>query len=376
MKKNKSVSGHAYRSSHPFFGTIRRTAVMAIAVLTVLLPGRAWSQQQPLYQKCLLCHGRPGFKKILPDGKVLELFVNKAELEHSIHAKLHCTDCHADVMEIPHLKVPGTVNCYRCHYKDNPNGAKPANEFFQSVHGKLVNQGDPKAPRCQNCHGGHNVQKVNSPLSTVNHQNVAYTCGTCHKPQYDNYIQSIHGTALLDRHIKSAPTCTTCHGKHLILKPDNPESTIYPLNVINVCSKCHENKELIRKYNIPGGRISTYKESYHGIADEFGSVRVANCSSCHRAHLILPESDPRSSINKANLAKTCGKCHKDANVNFTKGKIHVNYKSKSNGILYYIGMFFEILTISTLTLLFIHILLDLFRRFKSGEIKGKNKRGE
>jgi hypothetical protein len=352
---------------------MKRIDYVLFVFVLLLIPAGVSGQTAPLYQKCILCHGRPGFKKILPDGQVLELFVNKAELQNSIHSKLHCTDCHADVMEIPHLKTPGRVNCYRCHYKDNPNGAMPANEFFQSVHGKLVTEGDPKAPQCQNCHGGHNIQKVDSQLSTVNFRNVAYTCGKCHKREYGNYIQSIHGTALLDKHIQSAPTCTTCHGKHRILKPDNPESTIYPLNVINVCSKCHANKELIKKYNIPGGRVSTYKESYHGVADEFGSARVANCSSCHRAHLILPQDDPRSSINKTNLAKTCGKCHPNANVNFTKGKIHVNYKSRSTGILYYIGMFFEILTMSTLTLLFIHILLDLFRRYKTGEL-GKNQR--
>jgi|YelNatPaOPRAMG01_1025707.scaffolds.fasta_scaffold15716_4 hypothetical protein len=372
MKRN-NLNNHFLGNKNIHFSKVLIKVILS-AIFFVSMPANAFSQT-PLYQKCLLCHGRPGFKKILPDGKVLELYVNKTELEHSIHSNLHCTDCHADVMEIPHIKTPGKVNCYRCHYKDNPNGAKPANDFFQSTHGKLVLEGNPKAPLCQNCHGGHNVQKVNSPLSTVNHQNVAYTCGKCHKQQYDNYILSIHGTALLDRHIESAPTCTTCHGKHLILPPDNPESTTYPLNVINICSKCHENKELIRKYNIPGGRVSTYKESYHGVADEFGSVRVANCASCHRAHLILPQNDPRSSINRANLAKTCGRCHPNANVNFTKGKIHVNYKSKSTGILYYIGMFFEILTVSTLTLLFIHILLDLFRRYRSGEIN-KRKHGE
>ncbi|MCL4478261.1 MAG: hypothetical protein M1381_04065 [Deltaproteobacteria bacterium] len=347
----------------------------SLFIILSFIPSNA-SAQVKLYKKCLLCHGRPGFKKVMPGGKVLELYVNKEELENSIHNKLHCTDCHADVMEIPHLKKPGTVNCFRCHYKDNPDNAIPANDYFQSIHGELLNKGDPSAPKCQNCHGGHNVQKVNSPLSTVNHRDVAYTCGKCHKTQYKRYVESIHGVAVLDKNIKSAPTCTTCHGKHLILAKYDPLSNIYPTHVLNICSKCHENKELIKKYNIPGGRVSTYKESYHGVADEFGSVRVANCASCHRAHLILPASDPRSSINKANLVKTCGRCHPNANIDFTKGKIHVNYKSKSSGIIYYIGLFFEILTISTLTVLFIHILFDLYRRYKAGELGKKNKSGE
>jgi formate dehydrogenase gamma subunit len=38
---------------------------------------------------------------------------------------------------------------------------------------------------------------------------------------------------------------------------------------------------------------------------------------------VLPSPDPRSAVNKANLQKTCGKCHPGAAENFTKGKIHL-----------------------------------------------------
>ncbi len=40
-------------------------------------------------------------------------------------------------------------------------------------------------------------------------------------------------------------------------------------------------------------------------------------------HNILPSSDPRSTINQANLAKTCGQCHPGAGQNFIKGKVHI-----------------------------------------------------
>jgi len=51
---------------------------------------------------------------------------------------------------------------------------------------------------------------------------------------------------------------------------------------------------------------------------------VANCASCHGAHSILPSSDPRSSINRANLARTCGQCHPGVTDKFVSAKVHVD----------------------------------------------------
>jgi len=48
-----------------------------------------------------------------------------------------------------------------------------------------------------------------------------------------------------------------------------------------------------------------------------GQLFQANCASCHGVHNILPSSDPRSSVNAANLAKTCGVCHAGAGSRFT-----------------------------------------------------------
>jgi cytochrome b subunit of formate dehydrogenase len=41
-----------------------------------------------------------------------------------------------------------------------------------------------------------------------------------------------------------------------------------------------------------------------------GLTVTANCADCHTAHRELPASDPRSSVNPANVAKTCSKCHR------------------------------------------------------------------
>ena len=75
---------------------------------------------------------------------------------------------------------------------------------------------------------------------------------------------------------------------------------------------------------MPGQRVSSYMDSYHGLATEGGSVVAANCSSCHGVHDILPSSDPRSSINRANLEATCGKCHKGVTRKFILTRVHLS----------------------------------------------------
>ena len=41
-----------------------------------------------------------------------------------------------------------------------------------------------------------------------------------------------------------------------------------------------------------------------------GLTVTADCADCHTAHHELPASDPRSSVNRANIARTCAQCHR------------------------------------------------------------------
>ena len=53
-------------------------------------------------------------------------------------------------------------------------------------------------------------------------------------------------------------------------------------------------------------------------------MTAANCASCHGVHSILPSSDARSTVNAANLRKTCGVCHKGVKEGkFAIGPVHV-----------------------------------------------------
>ena len=126
------------------------------------------------------------------------------------------------------------------------------------------------------------------------------------------------------------PVCTDCHGIHTIKAPKDANSSVAAANVKNTCASCHEGVRLSKEFGVPSGRVSSYLASYHGMASEVGSNTVANCASCHGVHNILPSADPRSTINHANLAKTCGQCHPGANDKFVTTKVHLDATSRAD----------------------------------------------
>jgi hypothetical protein len=291
-------------------------------------------------------------------------------LNNSPHAKISCYDCHNDIVEITalgHKKNVMKVQCTRCHYENNPVGAPETEkyqEFQESIHQAELNKGNPNAPRCQTCHGSHDIKKAKSLDSLAHKKNITKMCGQCHIDIYSVYSLSVHGVALLQKNTSDVPVCTDCHGEHKIKKHDDPLSSVYKTAIYNTCGRCHASEKIVEKYGINADKFQTYESSYHGIAVQFGEKTVANCASCHGVHDIRPQNDPNSSIHPDNIVKTCGQCHPDANVNYAKGRIHINPHSEESGSIYYISGFFKWLTIVTLTLLAIHVGLDLFRKIK------------
>ncbi|HEY0308268.1 MAG TPA: cytochrome b/b6 domain-containing protein [Acidobacteriaceae bacterium] len=265
---------------------------------------------------------------------------------HSYHASTKkpdgsvsadCEDCHGNVHTIlpasdpkspvSHTNIPAT--CGTCHgqkklMEASGGTAQGFMAYQDSVHGKAVKNGSTKAAVCTDCHGDHEILPPNDPNSPVYRLNVAKTCGTCHGQESQVFGKSIHGQALMKGN-GLAPTCTDCHGIHSIKAHTDPNSSVSDLNLARTtCARCHQGVQLTQEFGVPGGRITSYMDSYHGLAAKGGSVVVANCASCHGVHNILPSSDPDSTINPANLDATCGQCHKGVTQKFTQSKVHVD----------------------------------------------------
>jgi cytochrome b subunit of formate dehydrogenase len=263
---------------------------------------------------------------------------------HSTHAKIvsggkiaaDCQDCHGSAHEVlaggapdspvNHAHIPAT--CGRCHgqkflMESNGVSAQPFISYQESVHGRAVENGSMKAAACTDCHGAHQILSPTDPQSPIYQFNVPATCGQCHADIQNTFNASIHGQAIA-RGNSLSPVCTDCHGIHSIKSHKDPNSPVAEQNLSrDTCARCHEGVRLSSEFGIPGDRVSTYLDSYHGLAAEGGSVVVANCSSCHGVHNILPSSDLHSTINRANLSATCGECHKGATQKFTLTPVHL-----------------------------------------------------
>jgi cytochrome b subunit of formate dehydrogenase/nitrate/TMAO reductase-like tetraheme cytochrome c subunit len=247
----------------------------------------------------------------------------------------NCEDCHGGVHEIlpssdpkspvSHTNIPYT--CGRCHgqkflMEQNGVNTQPYVSYQQSVHGRAVEKGSGKAAVCTDCHGSHTIVPATDPKSPISKLTVPQTCGKCHADVTATFTKSIHGQALA-RGNQMSPNCTDCHGIHSIKSHTDPNSPVAEKNLSqDTCARCHEGVRLSQEFGVPGNRVQSYMDTYHGLASKGGSVVAANCSSCHGVHDILPSSDPRSTVNKANLEATCGKCHRGATQKFIQTKVH------------------------------------------------------
>lgn len=83
-------------------------------------------------------------------------------------------------------------------------------------------------------------------------------------------------------------------------------------------------------------------------------MTAANCASCHGIHMILPASDPRSTINPKNLPKTCGKCHRDAGARFAITPVHVLPGMAEPTAVSWVRLFYLILIPLLIGLMFLH----------------------
>ena len=287
-----------------------------------------------------------------------------------------CRDCHGALHELPPQADPvSPVNrvrmaetCGRCH-ADRALVEKrgiPIPKAFQlyqeSVHGRAVRAGKPGAT-CNDCHESHDLRRANDPKSSVYRENIPRTCAKCHKNETRAYLESIHGTALAKGATKS-PVCTDCHGEHSIRATQDPGSRVSVASVSKTCATCHEAEGITEKYGIPGGRVESYADSFHGLAVRGGSKVAANCASCHGIHDIRPSGDPKSAISKTNLPATCGKCHPGAGENFARGAVHVALTAQEEPILYYARNFYLLLIAATIGGMAVHNGLDFAKKLR------------
>ncbi len=306
-------------------------------------------------------------------------FLNSAHgkaFQNGITVAPVCTDCHNE-HSINSISDPNSpvsrVNepkvCLSCHLENETvlklTGVSVTflESIKYSVHLAALSKGNLKAATCSDCHGAHDMLPAGDPKSYVFRNNIPSTCGKggCHEDVAAKYFDGIHGKAFQEGN-KDAPVCVDCHGDHQILAMSNPSSMVSSGNVAQVCSNCHGSVKLTQRYGLPSQSVGSYLDSYHGLASTGGLTTVANCASCHGPHDIKPSSDPSSPINRAHLARTCGKCHPGSDAQFAAASVHVVPDSRKEPLLFWISQIYGVLILSIIGSMVLHNLLDFAKK--------------
>ena len=273
------------------------------------------------HSNCLICHaeGFEGASVVPPD--------------HEGYENEGCQDCHepgviSDMLpaffnvppgEIPppivHPPSEGKNTCFDCHVKLGDKHTEISEQWKESVHGKAE-------VGCADCHGGDpRTDEMNQAMlpeagyfGVPPRSVIPEICGGCHSDvermrqynlptdQYVKYISSVHGSKVKQGDTRVA-ICVDCHGAHDVKKASDPSSDVYPLNVPDLCARCHSDADLMESYNIPTDQYDLYKESIHGkrlLEDQY--LQAPTCASCHGSHGARPPEDEE-------VVNVCGKCH-------------------------------------------------------------------
>lgn len=370
---------------------------------------------------CLVCHGKKDLAMVR-DGVLSSLFVDEQAFIAGSHgekacaqchtgvtlsrqrpcatitAKVDCSVCHAEIVRIwessTHGKLkregvqdaPACLDCHdahftrskhlpssptfprnvpelcaRCHREGEKaarrmgeRGSELVKSYQMSIHGvKLLEGGLVVTASCADCHTAHGELPAADPRSTVNRQNVSQTCGRCHKGIEEQFRGSIHTTAALKPGQK-LPTCEDCHTSHSIKRTDRSD---FRLEIMNQCGECHRHES------------ETFFSTFHGKTSQLGNALAAKCHDCHGTHDILPASDTRSHLSRANVVKTCAKCHPGSNRRFAGYLTHATHHNRHKyPFLFYTFWGMTLLLTGTLGFFTLHTLAWLWRLVRTREL--------
>jgi hypothetical protein len=265
--------------------------------------------------QCIACHTEEDY---LPEG------FNEADI-HNKHG-LSCAGCHggdptSDDPDLAMSEEAGFVGvpereelsdfCGRCHSdisimrQFQPRIATDqVAQYATSVHGQRLAEGDEKVAVCTSCHTAHAIFSAADARSTVYPLNVPGTCNHCHgdadymadyripTDQYEQYVTSVHGKALLEDQDTGAPACNDCHGNHGAAPPGLA-------SIKQVCGHCHVNN------------ASYFEGSL--MAQAFANQNLHGCEECHGNHGVHKTSDAMVGNHKGAI---CLKCHHEGDAGY------------------------------------------------------------
>ena len=221
------------------------------------------------------------------------------------------------LLKAPTLEAQIKNSCLDCHSKLDAPLQVNDEQFSGSIHAQ-------KGMNCTICHGGdpssddpdQAMGKAAGFKGHIDRTQIPALCAKCHSDaaymrgfnpslrtdQFSQYQTSVHGKLLAkgDMHVA---VCTDCHTAHSIRPPNDPQSSVYPVNVAQTCANCHANAEYMKQYKIPTNQFALYSISVHHEALAVrGDSSAPTCSTCHGSHGAAPPGI-------ASVEHVCSTCH-------------------------------------------------------------------
>ncbi|MBN2009984.1 cytochrome c3 family protein [candidate division KSB1 bacterium] len=329
--------------------------------------------------QCVKCHVNVSHRNnpVCKDSGPVDCSICHAQptIDHqaSIHGQLSakgdknapdCRDCHGT----HHIQLKSDVTspifkrnipqlCGKCHRAGEEVALRFEGEtgdvinlYTMSIHGKgLIESGLLVTAICTDCHTSHYELPPSDPNSSVNHTNIAKTCGQCHFGIYEEFSSSIHSPTVTKTD-KKLPSCPDCHKAHQVIRIDEES---FRQEILAECGTCHEHE------------TETYFDTYHGKVSLLGSGKTAKCSDCHGSHGILPTDNPKSMLSQENVVETCKKCHPNSNRQFTGYLTHATHHNRVKyPFLFYTFWAMTFLLIGTFSFFGLHTLIWIPRSFR------------
>jgi cytochrome b subunit of formate dehydrogenase len=186
----------------------------------------------------------------------------------------YCDDCHdTHSFSVPankkspeyvqwRLSIPNTCGA-KCHSDE-------LSDYNNSVHGQEnAKKMLADAAVCSDCHTAHAISNTSGDPFKLT---VTAQCGTCHAKQFETYKETFHGRVSTLGYAYTAK-CFDCHGSHDIVRVDNPDSKVAPANRIETCKQCHNAKKGLP--DVPKGFASFQPHADQGDFHRYPQVWAA-----------------------------------------------------------------------------------------------------
>jgi predicted CXXCH cytochrome family protein len=214
---------------------------------------------------------------------------------------------------------------------------------------------------CTDCHGAHDIQDPGDKQAMLSR-----SCGECHGGIHAEYLQSVHGKALVQEGIDAVPGCTDCHTAHSIA---DQRSAAFRLSSPEICINCHGDEQRMKPFEISTDVAATYLADFHGVTATLADPEkveerhlVVTCADCHGVHDIASPALLGQAAMTARVQRVCADCHEEAGADLPAAWLsHFRPTLKHAPLVFLVDLAYKIFIPFAVGGLLLQVMLHLYR---------------